>query len=195
MPPPAGGNSPQPSAEREPPIWAVSAALGCLRRLRPIGAICARHTWPAPGSAGARGASHRLNRPGESRGPRGTPGWFTTAGWPRSAASKIASWPSSAVVTTCLSAERNSQGMSLALLAGDERRRAEGDLLAAQAHAVSASCLDVPVPVRLTPEVQADDHGLPGAERTGVWRTMPDLRFVCSGSQAGHDRPCAGSGC
>jgi len=53
-----------------------------------------------------------------------------------------------------------------ALLQGDERWRAEGELFAAQAHTAGASCLDVSVPVRLTPEVQADDHGLPGTERT-----------------------------
>jgi hypothetical protein len=52
------------------------------------------------------------------------------------------------------------------LLHGDERWRAEGELFAAQAHTASASCLDVSVPVRLAPEVQADDHGLPGTERT-----------------------------
>jgi len=59
------------------------------------------------------GASHRLTRPGESKGPPETPGWFTTAGWPRSVGSKIGSWTHSAVRTTCLSAKRNSQGMSL----------------------------------------------------------------------------------
>jgi hypothetical protein len=59
------------------------------------------------------GVSHRLTRPGESKGPPETPGWFTTAGWPRSVASKIGSWTHSAVRTTCLSAKRNSQGMSL----------------------------------------------------------------------------------
>src|SRR5450759_358289 len=53
-----------------------------------------------------------------------------------------------------------------ALRCRDERRRAEGELLAAQAHAAGAGRLDVLVPVRLTPEVQADDHGVPSPERT-----------------------------
>jgi hypothetical protein len=51
-------------------------------------------------------------------------------------------------------------------LEGDERRRAEGELLATQAHAAGAGRLDVLVPVRLTSEVQADDHGVPRTERT-----------------------------
>lgn len=53
-----------------------------------------------------------------------------------------------------------------ALLDGHQRRRAEGELLTAQAEAAGASRLDVAVSVRLTPEVQADDHCVPGAEGT-----------------------------
>ena len=99
------------------------------------------------------GASHRLTRPGESKGPPEAPGRFTTAGWPRSPASKIGSWTHSAVRTTRMSAKRNSLGHVFdTLLHGDERRRAEGELFAAQAHTASASCLDVSVPVGLTPE-------------------------------------------
>ena len=52
-----------------------------------------------------------------------------------------------------------------ALRCGDERRRAESELLAAEAHAAGARRLDVLVPVRSTPEVQADDHRVPRTER------------------------------
>jgi hypothetical protein len=51
------------------------------------------------------------------------------------------------------------------LLDRDERWRAEDEQFAAYPHPASASCLDVSVPVRLAPEVQADDHGLTSTER------------------------------
>jgi hypothetical protein len=73
---------------------------------------------------------------------------------------------------------------------GHERRGAEGEFLAAQADAAGAGRLDVLVPVGLAPEVQADQHGVPGAERAhrGVAHgagLAPGMLQVGEGSVAG----------
>ena len=89
----------------------------------------------------------------------------------------------SLVWATCLSAARNSHGISGALFDRHERRGAERELLAAETHVAAAGGLDVLEPVRLAPEIQPDGYRVPGAE--GAYRYVAqdaDLRPTCSRS-------------